>query len=120
MNRGTIELKLEVAICTGPEKVEVAVKEVARRLPATVRPVVEALVKSVVEARIMVFLSQNGVVVLWLAILAYVEGVKGHTPEPAEGHVVRQVSPVRQRVVAVTAVVDAKGNCDAMRVEVAT
>jgi hypothetical protein len=41
-------------------------------------------------------------------------------PPPPVGHVVRQVSPVRQMVVAESAVVDAYGKVEAILVEVPT
>ena len=53
-----------------PEYVEVAV-------PRTVNCVVEAFVKYVVEAKIIVFWSQSGVVVDWFATPAYEDATNG-------------------------------------------
>ena len=50
---------------------------------------------------------RRSVDVLCAAWLLYVVVVKGHEPLPPVGHVVLQVSPVRQRVPVENAVVDA-------------
>ena len=57
--------------------------------PLLVKLEVDALVKSVVDAMIMVSRSQSAVVVLWFATPAYVLGVNGHDAFPVL--LVRQV-----------------------------
>jgi hypothetical protein len=73
--------------------------------PVLVKSVVDALVKYVVEAMIIVFFNQSGVVVDWLATPPYVLGVNGQMDAGDVGQVVRQMSPVKQIVVAVRLVV---------------
>ncbi len=75
--------------------------DVSHVAPVLVRSVVEAAVKYVVEAMIVVSLSQSAVVVAWVEVPAYERPVvNGHAPAPAEGHEVRQ-SAERQRDVVV-------------------
>ena len=80
--------------------------------PVLVNIVVDAWVKYVVEAMTIVFFSHSGVVVLWFATPPYVLGVNGHSGVLPAGHDVRQESPLRQRDVAESCVVEAYTNCD--------
>ncbi len=81
-------------------------------VPEEVRSDVEAVVKYVVEAMMVVSLSQSAVVVAWVVVPAYERPVvKGHAPLPV-GHAVRQ-SAERQIEVAESCVVEAYESCEA-------